>query len=229
MRGHVCCVGGWKRKRASCVGLQAGWATCRAPAHHRQHACLPATSSCLLWHAPTHASHGTPHSRPHPPTRSATYTHATPPASPSPRQGGNLPDVVLVRKSYEEKRRRRRARGQQRAWKLKRMAVDAGEEEGGAAGAAQRGGRGVSAAELEQRDLERFMEVRPLHARCVRCAWCASSSGSRVAVCVCAWLCPGPAAAAQQHCTTCWAPTFQEMEGDPEMRTCPHSCTTCTS
>lgn len=33
---------------------------------------------------------------------------------------------MLVRKSYEEKRRRRRARGeQQRPWKLKRMAVRA--------------------------------------------------------------------------------------------------------
>ena len=44
-------------------------------------------------------------------------------------QGGGLPDVVLVRKSYEEKRRRRRAKGQQRAWKLKRLAVDAGGED----------------------------------------------------------------------------------------------------
>ena len=38
---------------------------------------------------------------------------------------------MLVRKSYEEKRRRRRARAQQRPWKLKRMAVEAGEEEVG--------------------------------------------------------------------------------------------------
>lgn len=42
-------------------------------------------------------------------------------------QGLTLPDAVLVRKSYEDKRRRRRARGeQQRPWKLKRMAVRAG-------------------------------------------------------------------------------------------------------
>lgn len=65
---------------------------------------------------------------------------------------GHLPDVVLVRKSYEDKRRRRRARGQQRPWKLKRMAVDAGEEE-----VVTRGGKGGQ-ADQEQRDLERFME-----------------------------------------------------------------------
>lgn len=50
-------------------------------------------------------------------------------------QGLTLPDAVLVRKSYEEKRRRRRARGeQQRPWKLKRMAVRAAGlgDEGGA-------------------------------------------------------------------------------------------------
>lgn len=36
------------------------------------------------------------------------------------------PDVVLVRKSYSEKRRARRERGKgERYWKLKRMAVEA--------------------------------------------------------------------------------------------------------
>jgi nonsense-mediated mRNA decay protein 3 len=82
-------------------------------------------------------------------------------------RGWSPPDVVLVRKSYEERRRKRRARGARRAWKLKRMSVEyAADDEGGAAAAAggghqhpQRGGRHVpSAADLEEADLERFME-----------------------------------------------------------------------
>ncbi|KAL4447194.1 hypothetical protein ABPG77_007227 [Micractinium sp. CCAP 211/92] len=72
-------------------------------------------------------------------------------------KGLTLPDAVLVRKSYEEKRRRRRARGeQQRPWKLKRMAVEVGEEEAGA-GAPHRG-RGVSVADQQAADMERFLE-----------------------------------------------------------------------
>eukprot|EP00887_Chlorella_sp_A99_P002026 scaffold18.g2026.t1 len=70
-------------------------------------------------------------------------------------KGLQLPDVVLVRKSYEEKRRRRRAKGQQRLWRLKRMAVDAGAEETAAAGPSRRMAAGV---EQEQQDMERFLE-----------------------------------------------------------------------
>lgn len=81
----------------------------------------------------------------------------------TPPQGLTLPDVVLVRKSYEERRRRRRARGdQQRAWRLKRLAVDVGEEEAAAQKAAAQQphhGRGMSSLEQEQADLERFMQV----------------------------------------------------------------------
>lgn len=77
-------------------------------------------------------------------------------------KGLTLPDVVLVRKSYEERRRRRRARGdQQRAWRLKRLAVDVGEEEAAAQKAAAQQphhGRGMSSLEQEQADLERFMQ-----------------------------------------------------------------------
>jgi hypothetical protein len=81
-------------------------------------------------------------------------------------QGLTLPDVILVRKSYEDKRRRRRARGeqQQRAWRLKRLAVDVGEDDEAAAAAAaqqqqQHRGRGMSTLEQEQADMERFMQV----------------------------------------------------------------------
>ncbi len=59
-----------------------------------------------------------------------------------------------VRKSYEEKRRRRKARGEQRAWKLKRMAMEA-EEEPGTTGR----GRDARAAPRHEQDLERFMQV----------------------------------------------------------------------
>ncbi len=43
------------------------------------------------------------------------------------RRGGTIPDVVLVRKSYEEKRRRVRANGgaaAQRHWQLKQLPME---------------------------------------------------------------------------------------------------------
>ena len=95
-------------------------------------------------------------------------------------KGLTLPDVVLVRKSYEEARRRRRARGERRPWVLRRLATggDAlpggeapmdeeggGGEGGGGAGAAPKGRRGRAAAAAAageaaggEADLERFME-----------------------------------------------------------------------
>ena len=76
-------------------------------------------------------------------------------------RGWASPDVVLVRKSYEERRQRRRSRGARRAWKLKRMAVeyDDDDEHGSKAGMSGRGQRaGLSASELEQADMERFLE-----------------------------------------------------------------------
>ena len=105
-------------------------------------------------------------------------------------QGLDLPDVVLVRKSYEEKRRRRHARGgAQRAWTLRRME---GVEEGGADDAAaataapakERGSGGRDArkggmlAEQEQRDLERFLEVRCAALCCVQLAYPALVCGA---------------------------------------------------
>ena len=65
-------------------------------------------------------------------------------------QGLTLPDAVLVRKSYEDKRRRRRARGDAaRPWRLKRLAMDIGEEEapqqvGSSAGCGSGGGGAAS-------------------------------------------------------------------------------------
>ena len=42
--------------------------------------------------------------------------------------GTSLPDIVLVRKSYQEKRRKRREAGHRRAWKLRQLAMEEGEE-----------------------------------------------------------------------------------------------------
>ncbi len=39
-------------------------------------------------------------------------------------RGGAMPDVVLVRKSYEEKRRKVRRKGDNRAWKLRRLPME---------------------------------------------------------------------------------------------------------
>ncbi|CAI5474565.1 unnamed protein product [Closterium sp. Yama58-4] len=68
-----------------------------------------------------------------------------------------IPDVILVRKSYEEKRKKRR--GKPRAWKLKQLDM---EVDGGAGGGAERGGgggaRGRIDEEKEAADKERFLE-----------------------------------------------------------------------
>ena len=63
-----------------------------------------------------------------------------------------------VRKSYEEKRKRRRARGQKRPWRLKRMAMELDDEASGAPGRGreQRGGPGGTRRE---QDMERFMQA----------------------------------------------------------------------
>ncbi len=79
-------------------------------------------------------------------------------------KGGSLPDVILVRKSYEEKRRKKRAKGQgARGWKLKRlnMEVDDGAEAGtsGRGGGARGRGREATLADIEEQERERFMEV----------------------------------------------------------------------
>eukprot|EP00204_Picochlorum_oklahomense_P001058 CAMPEP_0118800054 /NCGR_PEP_ID=MMETSP1161-20130426/2076_1 /TAXON_ID=249345 /ORGANISM="Picochlorum oklahomensis, Strain CCMP2329" /LENGTH=525 /DNA_ID=CAMNT_0006727833 /DNA_START=183 /DNA_END=1760 /DNA_ORIENTATION=- len=73
------------------------------------------------------------------------------------QKGYQLMDVVLVRKSYAEKRQRRRAKGVSRAWKLKRLDMEVDEEEDAKAGGRRRNGE-VSAAEQEAADMERFLE-----------------------------------------------------------------------
>eukprot|EP00850_Spirogloea_muscicola_P001308 SM000005S17105 [mRNA] locus=s5:238131:241092:+ [translate_table: standard] len=61
-----------------------------------------------------------------------------------------LPDVVLVKKSYEEKRRRRRGRA--RPWKLKSLAMEV------EPAAPATGGRGADAKSRAAVDYERFLE-----------------------------------------------------------------------
>jgi len=43
-------------------------------------------------------------------------------------RGGAVPDVILVRKSYEEKRRKHKGKGGGRAWKLKHLDIEMGDE-----------------------------------------------------------------------------------------------------
>ncbi len=73
--------------------------------------------------------------------------------------------MIQVRKSYEQHRARRRARGVQRPWQLRRLAMEEGGDDGGAEQppAGGRGGGGSKAerkaAEAAQADRERFIEV----------------------------------------------------------------------
>lgn len=61
--------------------------------------------------------------------------------------------VVLVRKSYDEKRKQRKSKGYQRAWTLKRMDMEAADEP-----ANMKGNRARLAAEQQEADHERFLE-----------------------------------------------------------------------
>lgn len=65
--------------------------------------------------------------------------------------------MVQVRKSYEEKRKRRRERGERRPWKLQRMAVDQGD-------VVMKSKAERAEALRAEADLEHFMEVRPFPA-----------------------------------------------------------------
>ena len=67
-----------------------------------------------------------------------------------------------VRKSYEQHRARRRARGVQRPWQLRRLAMEEGGDDEAEPSASGRGGGSKSerkAAEAAQADRERFIEV----------------------------------------------------------------------
>ena len=74
-------------------------------------------------------------------------------------KGGQLPDVILVRKSYDEKRKRSKAKGMgARPWKLKQlnMEIDDASEVAAPAGRSHGRGRGVAMNDEDER--ERFYE-----------------------------------------------------------------------
>lgn len=68
------------------------------------------------------------------------------------KAGAQVPDVVLVRKSYEEKRKKRKAGGHRRAWMLKRIDMEMDEEVGMKASKAR------ALAEMQAEEQERFMQ-----------------------------------------------------------------------
>lgn len=69
-------------------------------------------------------------------------------------KGGSqaVPEVVLVRKSYEEKRKKRRLKGHRRPWMLKRMDIEAADEPAG------RRSKARDAEEAAEEERERFLE-----------------------------------------------------------------------
>ena len=71
------------------------------------------------------------------------------------QKGFQIMDIVLVRKSYEEKRRQKKSRGASRAWKLKRMTAEYEEDQH--TGGKHRNGQLV-AEEQDAADMERFLE-----------------------------------------------------------------------
>jgi len=69
------------------------------------------------------------------------------------------PDALLVRKSYEERRRKRKAKGERRPWVLKRMDMVGGDDPAAAdAPAARARGRAAGAPTDDGADMERFMQ-----------------------------------------------------------------------
>jgi len=70
---------------------------------------------------------------------------------------GTVPDVILVKKSYAEKRRRRREKGVERNWKLQRMQIEEAEE---SARNRSAGDRMAQDEELFYQELEEDEDVR---------------------------------------------------------------------
>ena len=111
---------------------------------------------------------------------------------------------MQVRKSYEERRSRRRARGQKRAWRLKRMAMEVEDDNAPSAPGRGREQRGAPAGTRQEQDMERFMQVGSLphlappltHCLCVqRLLWTCQQRTSPEQVCfnLCASaICPAP-------------------------------------
>eukprot|EP00873_Tetraselmis_striata_P002466 jgi/Tetstr1/422730/TSEL_013527.t1 len=67
------------------------------------------------------------------------------------KAGAQVPEVVLVKKSYEEKRKQRRARGHRRAWMLKRMDMEVDDE-------TMKASKARAMAEQAAEEQERFMQ-----------------------------------------------------------------------
>mmetsp|Transcript_18620 Transcript_18620/g.56214 ORF Transcript_18620/g.56214 Transcript_18620/m.56214 type:complete len:550 (+) Transcript_18620:224-1873(+) len=68
-------------------------------------------------------------------------------------RGGSPPEVILVKKSYQEKRARKHAKGETRTWKLNRLAMEA------AAGAEKASAqRARQAADRDTADMEHFLQ-----------------------------------------------------------------------
>jgi nonsense-mediated mRNA decay protein 3 len=83
------------------------------------------------------------------------------------KAGAQVPDVVLVRKSYEEKRKKRKAGGHRRAWMLKRIDMEMDEEVGLKASKAR------ALAEMQAEEQERFMQELEEDPE-LRKVWCCS-------------------------------------------------------
>ena len=92
------------------------------------------------------------------------------------RRGLALPDVLLVKKSYQEKRRRRRARGVNRQWKLQRLDV-VEDEAGGHKAVAREAERAAMDEELFMQELEEDEETRA-HVRIFRDDAAGSGAGA---------------------------------------------------
>eukprot|EP00192_Tetraselmis_astigmatica_P024375 CAMPEP_0117664538 /NCGR_PEP_ID=MMETSP0804-20121206/9282_1 /TAXON_ID=1074897 /ORGANISM="Tetraselmis astigmatica, Strain CCMP880" /LENGTH=504 /DNA_ID=CAMNT_0005471795 /DNA_START=246 /DNA_END=1760 /DNA_ORIENTATION=+ len=69
------------------------------------------------------------------------------------KAGNQVPEVVLVRKSYEDKRKRRKIKGFQRPWTLKRMDIEVADDP-----VLGRGTKARMAADQLEADRERFLE-----------------------------------------------------------------------
>ena len=76
------------------------------------------------------------------------------------RRGIALPDVLLVKKSYQEKRRRRRAKGVNRQWKLQRLDMETEDDGMGHKAIAREAERTAMDEELFMQELEEDDELR---------------------------------------------------------------------
>ena len=76
------------------------------------------------------------------------------------RRGMQLPDVLLVKKSYQEKRRRRRAKGVNRVWKLQRLEMVNDDDALGNKAVSREHDRAANDEEAFMQELEEDEELR---------------------------------------------------------------------